>query len=114
MFFELPPPTPNRIETRYRTALNEREYLIFLRYNSRSEHYTFDLDLTDGTPIVTGVTVRPWYNFLARARRVETPPGQIFVAKSNGSPIAPKFNEIGDTAHLYYWDGETDEEGASI
>lgn len=114
MIFELRPPTPDRIETRYRTTLNEREYRVFVRYNSRNEHYYFDLELLDETPIVTGVVVRPGYNLLARARHELTPPGAIFVSWPGDSLLAPKFNELGDTAQLYYWDGELDEEGDPV
>jgi hypothetical protein len=88
-----------------RTTLDGAVYVFSFRLNQRENTYRFDIALSDGTPIASGVKVVPNRPLLERIAYNLSAPKGILVAIAGGTDEScPGLGELGEGRRvtLYY------------
>jgi hypothetical protein len=89
--------------SRQRTVLDGREYVLALRWSMREERWYLDLASANGTPLALGIKVVANYPLLASRRFSDAlPPGELLANDQRSTPADPGLTELGAVVALQY------------
>ena len=100
------PLRPSVPSYRLRTVLDQREYILELRWSMREERWYLDLRDTNGDLLVGPIKLVVGWPLLYRYRTVEgMPPGDLLVVDGRAAPADPTLDDLGASLQLVYIDG---------
>lgn len=83
-----------------RVTLDSKDYVLTVRYNTRTDSYWLDLTLADGTAVIQGVHVVANWPLLRNRTGRNFPPGDLLCISDTGE--TPRYEELGASARLIY------------
>jgi len=86
-----------------RVTLEDQEYLLRFRWNSRRKHWHLDVRTIAGEDIVLGQTIAIGTDLLRRSVSPNKPPGRLTALAEDDQIIAPELFDLGGRAFLYYF-----------
>jgi hypothetical protein len=83
-------------------VLDGTPFQVLLQWNARDQAWTLGLSLADGTPLLAGMTVVPFWNFLAHAADRRLPKGQLVAVDLTARGDLPTRDDLGTRVRLLY------------
>jgi hypothetical protein len=102
---QLVPTSPDAPFYSQRTTLDGVTYIFTFRLNQRENTYRFDLSLSDGTVLATGVkVVCGGQDLLERIKwDLRAPPGELVAIASGNDKRCPGLGELGEDRRVTLW-----------
>ena len=82
-------------------TLGAVDYVISTQWNSIGSYWVISLSLIDGTPVLSGVPLRPGVDLLAQYPYLNIT-GSLYAQVDNDTDTIPSYDGLGTTGHLYY------------
>ncbi len=93
----------DRGSCRQRQQLDGIEFELTFQFNQREARWTLDVADVDGTTIVAGIALVPFWDLLWRVTDERRPPGKLMLASAI-SRDPPGLTELGTSSTLLYYD----------
>ncbi len=94
-----------------RTRLDERDYILRFRHNSRTDSWSLDIDVLGEagatTPVMTGKKLHIGHDLLRQCFEADRPAGSLYLLHYDGTRDAPTGSTLGRYQLVYLDPGES-------
>lgn len=103
----IPPVANTTGNATWRVRLDDRDYVLSIRWNMRSARWTLDVADVDSVSIVRGLVLVPLWDMLDLVTDARRPPGKLMIWQPDGSAEPPTLAGLGTASKLLYYEAES-------